>query len=124
MMDPTSLMAGASAGAVVAGYAAWGLTRRWYGTRLEQQQVRYTQLHEAAVQFEKETRHQLVSLRAELVVQRARAQSASDMREQQARKAMLEAVLAEEASKPRTDDTVFPDTEPQTPWADTRATAR
>ena len=121
-MDQTSsLIAAACCGATVAAWAAWQLTRRRYVAELQRHQARYAQLHAAAVHYEQQTRQQLVSLRAELVVQRARAQSASDVREQKQRRAALEAALAEEASKPATDDTMFPDTEPLAPWAQVRS---
>lgn len=120
-MDQTSsLIAAACCGAAVAAWAAWQLTRRHYAAELQRHQTRYTQLHAAAVQYEKQTREQLVSLRAELVVQRACVQSASAVREQNRRRAALEAALAEEASKPTKDDAVFPDTEPLAPWAQAR----
>ena len=116
-MNPTtSLIAAACAGAAIAALAAWGLTRRWYGTRLQLLQTRYAQLHATAIRYEKETRQKLSLLEAELAVERARSRSAGDVREQLARRAALEAVLVEEASKPRGDDTVFPDTEPLAPW--------
>ncbi|WP_140625707.1 hypothetical protein [Methylibium rhizosphaerae] len=117
MGTTTSLIIAACSGATVAALAAWWLTRRHYGAHLQQLQVRYTQLHTAAVQFEKDARRQVGSLQAELAVQRASTQSAREIAEQRRRKAALEAALAEEASKPSTDCTLFPDTEPLAPWA-------
>lgn len=113
----TSLIIAACCGATVAALAVWWLTRRRYGARLQQLQVRYTQLHTAAVQYEKDARRQVGSLQAELAVLRARTESAREVMEQRRRRAVLEAALAEEASKPSTDCTLFPDTEPLAPWA-------
>jgi hypothetical protein len=120
-VGPTSsLIIAASCGAAVAALAAWWLTRSHYGARLRLLQARYTQLHAAAVQYEKDARRQVGSLQAELAVQRARTQSAREIAEQRQRRAALEAALAEEASKPSTDCTLFPDTEPLAPWAPKR----
>jgi hypothetical protein len=118
-VGPTTslIIAAACCGAAVAALASWWLTRRHYGAHLQQLQVRYTQLHAVAVQFERDARRQVGSLQAELAVQRARTQSAREIAEQRRRKAALEAALAEEASKPSADCTLFPDTEPLAPWA-------
>ena len=76
----------------------------------------------AAARFERHASQQIAALQAELAMQGARAETASDLRAERARRAALEAALAEEASKPVRPDAAFADTEPLDSWRDTQST--
>ena len=121
MNQTISLIAAGSCGAILAAWAAWSLTRRQYSKKLQHLAVRHAQLHEAAARFERHASQQIAALRAELAMQDERAESASEMRAERARRAALEAALAEEASKPGRHDAAFADTEPLGAWADTKS---